>query len=201
MRVFVAGASGAIGQPLIAELVRLGHDVTGMTHSDDGALKLVELGANIARVSAFDEPAVEQALRRSRAEVVIDQLTALPKDPSEMAAAAAGDRKLRIEGGGNLHLAARATGVRRYIQQASGFFQPGEGLASESEGMAVDASPDVAASARTYTFLESRALSSDGLEGVALRYGFFYGPNTWYSPHGRGRRPGPTAGNPHHRSW
>ena len=109
MRVFVAGASGAIGRPLIAELLRQGHVVTGMTRSEAGARLLAELGAEVARVSAFDGDAVEQALRRSRAEIVIDQLTSLPKDPSEMAAAAPGDRKLRLEGGGNLHRAARAS--------------------------------------------------------------------------------------------
>src|SRR3954453_22147856 len=105
MRVFVAGASGAIGLPLITELVRQGHTVTGMTRSEAGAQNLVDLGAAAVQVSAFDGPAVEKALRRSKAEVVIDQLTALPKHPSELAAAAAGDRRLRLEGGGNLHRA------------------------------------------------------------------------------------------------
>ncbi len=62
MRIFVAGASGAIGQPLIAELVRRGHEVTGMTHSEAGARNLADMGAAVARVSAFDAAAVEQAL-------------------------------------------------------------------------------------------------------------------------------------------
>jgi nucleoside-diphosphate-sugar epimerase len=185
MNVFVAGASGAIGRPLIAELVRRGHTVTGMTRSDAGARALADLGAAVARVSAFDAPAVERALRESRPEVVIDQLTALPRHPSEMAAAAADDRKLRLEGGGNLHRAARAYGARRYVQQSSGFFlRPGSGLANESEGLAVDASTRVAASARTYAELEARVLNAEGIEGVALRYGFFYGPGTWYHPDG-----------------
>jgi nucleoside-diphosphate-sugar epimerase len=185
MRVFVAGASGAIGRPLIAELIRRGHTVIGMTRSEVGARHLAALGGVVAQVSAFDAPAVERALQESRAEVVIDELTALPRQPSEMGAAAAGDRKLRLEGGGNLHRAARACGVRRYVQQSSGFFlKPGNGLADESEGMAVDASPRVAASARTYAELESRALNAEGIAGVALRYGFFYGPGTWYNPDG-----------------
>jgi nucleoside-diphosphate-sugar epimerase len=102
-----------------------------------------------------------------------------------MAAAAAGDRKLRLEGGGNLFRAAQAAGVRRYLQQASGFFlKPGKGLADESESLAVDASPGVAAAARTYTELEKRLFSSSAMDGVALRYGFFYGPNTWYDREG-----------------
>src|SRR3984957_2932754 len=128
MKVFVAGASGAIGRPLVAELIRCGHTVTGMTRSEAGAQALAALGAAVARVSAFDAPALEDALRRSGAEVVIDELTALPAHPSQLDAAAAGDRKLRLEGGGNLHRAARACGVRRYLQQASGFFlRPGDG--------------------------------------------------------------------------
>src|SRR5262249_10734582 len=80
MNVFVAGASGAIGRRLVAELVRRGHAVTGMTRSDAGATALARLGAAVARVSAFDAPGLEQALRGSKAEVVIDELPALPKD-------------------------------------------------------------------------------------------------------------------------
>jgi pyruvate/2-oxoglutarate dehydrogenase complex dihydrolipoamide dehydrogenase (E3) component len=185
MRIFVAGASGAIGQPLIAELIRRGHEVTGMTRSEAGARNLADRGAAVARVSAFDAAAVEQALRDARPEVVIDELTSLPRDPSELAAAAPGDRKLKIEGGGNLHRAAMACGVRRYIQQASGFFlEPGSGLADESAGLAVNASPRVAANARAYAELEARVLNAGEMEGVALRYGFFYGPGTWYHPDG-----------------
>lgn len=185
MNVFVAGASGAIGRPLLVELIRRGHTVTGMTNSDAGARAIAELGAAVARVSAFDAPAQERALRESRAEVVIDELTALPRHSSDTAAAAAGDRKLRLEGGGNLHRAARACGVRRYVQQSSGFFlKPGRGLANESEGLAVEASPRVATHAQTYAELESRVLNAEGIEGIVLRYGFFYGPGTWYHPDG-----------------
>ncbi len=178
MNIFVAGASGAIGQPLIAELVRRGHRVTGMTHSEAGAQNIRDLGAGVTFVSAFDAAKVERALRETKAEVVIDELTSLPKSPADMASAAPGDRKLRLEGGGNLYRAAKASGVRRYIQQASGFFLKASG------GLAVDASPGVATGARTYAELESRVLSSGAMEGVVLRYGFFYGPKTWYNPDG-----------------
>ncbi|HEV7998237.1 MAG TPA: NAD(P)-dependent oxidoreductase [Planctomycetaceae bacterium] len=184
MKVFVAGATGAIGRPLIAELIRQGHSVTAMTHSESNIQFLKESGVASAVASAFDAAAVERAVRQSQAEVVIDQLTSLPKTPADMEAAQAGDRKLRIEGGGNLLRAAQACGVRRYLQQSSGFFlKTDAGLADESNGMATDASPGVAFSARSYAELESR-LSSAVLEGVALRYGFFYGPNTWYNPDG-----------------
>jgi nucleoside-diphosphate-sugar epimerase len=136
-------------------------------------------------MSAFDAPGLERALREARAEVVVDELTSLPKSPADMAGAAEGDRRLRLEGGGNLLAAARACGVRRYVQQASGFFlQPGPGLGDEAEGLAVGASPRVAASARTYAELEARLLAAGDIEGVALRYGFYYGPGTWYHPDG-----------------
>jgi len=115
---------------------------------------------------------------------VIDELTSLPKEPSDMPKYAAGDRNLRIEGGGNLFRAAIETGVRRYLQQSSGFFlKAADGtLADESSLLDVNASPSVAASARTYMELEARLFSSNAIEGVALRYGFFYGPKTWYHP-------------------
>jgi nucleoside-diphosphate-sugar epimerase len=185
MKVFVAGASGAIGRPLVAELVRHGHAVIGMTRSNANTQGLKELGAEVALVDALDAAAVDDALRRSGAEAVIDQLTSLPKSPADMAAARAADLRLRIEGGANLRHAALACGVRRYIQQSSGFFlAPGEGHADESVGMAVDASPEVAFHARSYAELEARVLAPGPLEGVALRYGFFYGPGTWYSPEG-----------------
>jgi 2-alkyl-3-oxoalkanoate reductase len=190
MRVFVAGASGAIGEPLIAELLKQGHSVVGMSTSAERAKKLESQGAEAVTVDAFDAAAVLAAVQRSRAEAVIDELTSLPKELSDMPSYAARDRKLRLEGGGNLLQAAVESGVRRYLQQSSGFFlkaAPGT-LADESCGLDVGASPSVSASAKTYTQLETRLFSSGEIEGVALRYGFFYGPKTWYHP-------GESAGN------
>ena len=186
MRVFVAGASGAIGEPLIAELMKQGHSVVGMTKSEAGAKGLKGQGAEAVIVDALNAAALEAAVRQAEAEVVIDELTSLPKEQSDMPKFAAGDRKLRIEGGGNLFRAALASGVRRYLQQSSGFFlKAARGTpADESSPLDVDASPNVAASARTYMELETRLFSSNAIEGVALRYGFLYGPKTWYYPGG-----------------
>lgn len=184
MKIFIAGATGAIGQPLIAELICQGHAVTGMTTSAAGAAKLARAGAGVARVSALDAPAVDAAIHDASPDVIIDELTSLPRDPADMAASFKRDRQVRIEGGGNLLRAAVAHGVRRYIQQSSGFFlAPGPGLGDESQPLAVDASPRVSLSSRSYTELEDR-LAAAPLEGMALRYGFFYGPNTWYNPDG-----------------
>lgn len=184
MRVFVAGASGAIGEPLITELLKRGHSVVGMTTSETRARNLKRKGAEALIVNALNAEAVEAALRASKAEVVIDELTSLPKEPGDMPKYAAGDRKLRIEGGGNLLRAAIACGATRYLQQSSGFFlKSAKGsLADEFSRFDVKASPSVAASAQTYAELEVRLFGSNAIEGVALRYGFFYGPKTWYHP-------------------
>jgi nucleoside-diphosphate-sugar epimerase len=155
-----------------------------MTTSAAGAAKLARAGAGVARVSVLDAPAVDAAIHDASPDVIIDELTSLPRDPADMAASFKRDRQVRIEGGGNLLRAAVAHGVRRYIQQSSGFFlAPGPGLGDESQPLAVDASPRVSLSSRSYTELEDR-LAAAPLEGFALRYGFFYGPNTWYNPDG-----------------
>jgi 2-alkyl-3-oxoalkanoate reductase len=123
---------------------------------------------------------------------VINELTSLPRHytPAEMKAAAERDRKVRVEGNINLLAALRDSGVRRYLLQSSGFwYAPGAGLADESVPFISSASPGVEASARTYLELEARASATSGIAFVALRYGFFYGPGTWYT------REGDPAGN------
>jgi nucleoside-diphosphate-sugar epimerase len=209
MKIFVAGASGAIGQPLVAELIRQGNSVTGMTHSDGGAERLKKAGADVLRVSALDAPALGEALRRMLPEIVIDQLTALPKHPSQMAEAATGDRKLRLEGGGNLFRAAQAAGVRRYVQQSTGFFlRAGSGLADETETLAVDASPRVAASAQNLYRTRIAPLQrppervperdQDGRCRASLR--ILLWPEYLVSPRRRFRGPGAQAGDADHRT-
>src|SRR5258707_11703588 len=115
--------------------------------------------------------------------------TSLPNHytPDEMRAAAERDHKLRLEGGQNVLNAARAAGARRYIIQSTGFYYaPGPGLAHETDPLALNASPAISANVRTYTQLENRTLGAEGLEGVALRYGFFYGAR-YMVPARRGR--------------
>jgi nucleoside-diphosphate-sugar epimerase len=81
--------------------------------------------------------------------------------------------------------AARAAGVRRYLRQSIAFWAvPGPGLADEETPLAFDASPAVAADARVVTELEHRLLGNPNIEGIALRYSFFYGPGTWFTPDG-----------------
>jgi 2-alkyl-3-oxoalkanoate reductase len=185
MKVFVAGASGAIGRPLVSALVAARHEVVGMTSSVRGLAVIEKCGAEGVIVNAFDSGSVNAAIGRVRPHAVIEELTSLPKDytPESMRAAAERDRKLRLEGGQNVHEAARMAGARRYLVQSTGFFYgPGPGLASETDLLAVNASPAISASVRTYLQVEKRVLGSRDIEGVALRYGFFYGPGTYQDP-------------------
>ena len=103
--------------------------------------------------------------------------------PEEMKAAAVRDWDLRLVGGRNVQDAAISWAARRYIAQSTGFFYaPGAGLATEREPLASEASPGIAGNVRTYNQIEERVLSDPDLQGVALRYGFLYGPGTYHDP-------------------
>lgn len=187
MKIFVAGPTGAIGIPLVSQLVAGGHDVTGMCRSPDAAQMLRTLGVEPVLADAFDAEAVHSAVRRARPEIVIDQLTALPKinTPENRRRLATLHSRTRREAGANLHAAARGAGTRRYIAQSNAFWMaPGAGLADEADPLAVAASPAVTEGAQTLSILERRVLEMPDLEGLVLRYGFFYGPRTWYAPDG-----------------
>ena len=187
MKIFVAGGTGAVGRPLLAKLLANGHEIVALTRSPDGTEALVKQGVELAIADVFDSDAVKAAVSRARPEVVIEQLTALPKTYTResMTAAAPRNTRIRLEGGANVLAAAKAAGVRRYLRQSIAFWAvPGPGLADEETPLAVDASPAVAADARLVTELEHRLLSNSDLEGIACRYGFFYGPGTWFNPDG-----------------
>src|ERR1041385_5375028 len=187
MKVFVAGATGAIGRPLIKELLQQGHDVIGMARNDEAARQLQKQGAAAEIADALDAKAVNSSIARTRPEVVINQLTALPKrySPDTMRDAAPVDRRLRRDGGTILQTAAKQNGVRRYLLQSSAFwYEPGDGLADERSGFAVDASPYIADGSPFYRDLEQTAHSIGGPELIVLRYGFLYGPHTWFAKDG-----------------
>jgi len=187
MKIFVAGGTGAIGRPLIAELRAKGHAVVTLTRSPEKAQALSEQGIEPAIADVFDPDAVKRVVSRAQPEVVIEQLTALPRTytPQSMTAAAPLNNRIRLEGGANVLAAAQAARVRRYLRQSVAFYAiPGAGLADEDTPLAFNASPAVAAGARELTELEHPLLANPKIEGIALRYGFFYGPGTWFNPDG-----------------
>lgn len=187
MRIFVAGATGAIGRTLIAQLHGLEHDVVALTRSSEKAQTLAAQSVEPAIADVFDADAVRAAVKSAQPEVVIEQLTALPKTytPKLMSAAAALNNRIRLEGGANVLKAAQAAGVRRYLRQSIAFWAvSGAGLADEETPLAFDASPTIADGTHTVSEIERRLLETPNLEGIALRYGFFYGPDTWFAPDG-----------------
>jgi nucleoside-diphosphate-sugar epimerase len=183
MRVLIAGATGAVGRPLIRCLNQNSHTVYALARSPKSSRVITELGAEPVSGDALDAASVKAAITQLRPDAVINELTALPSryTAEEMAAAAERDRKVRIEGNANILAALRDARVRRYVLQSGGFwYAPGDGLADESVPFAFDASPAVAVGSRRYAELEATATGTPGIEFVALRYGFFYGPGTWY---------------------
>ena len=148
MKIFVAGGTGAIGRPLIAELLAKGHALVALTRSPEKAQALVQQGIEPAIADVFDTDAVKAVVSRAQPEVVIEQLTALPRTYTResMNAAAALNNRIRLEGGANVLAAAQAAGVRRYLRQSVAFYAiPGPALADEDTPLAFDASPAVAA--------------------------------------------------------
>lgn len=187
MKVFVAGASGAVGIPIVKELIKQGHEVAAMTRSERGTQQLQTLGAKVMSIDAFDYKQVKEALQQVAPEAVIDMLTFLPKNLADMPRAFPDDRKLRLEGGGHLFAASVAGGVSRYLQQSCGFWikpKSGERLGTEDDPFELQATPNIASGSDMYRQLEERVFSDPKIEGIALRFGFFYGPGTWYTADG-----------------
>ena len=150
MRVLIAGATGAIGRPLIRCLNQKHHTVYALARSPKSARVITELGADPITADALDAASVKAAITQLQPDAVINQLTSLPSHytAEEMAAAADRDRKVRVEGNVNLLAAVRDARVRRYVLQSGGFwYARGDGLADESVPFAFDASPAVAAGA------------------------------------------------------
>ena len=120
MRVFVAGASGAIGTPLVRQLLAAGHQVTGMTRREERAERLREAGAAAVVCDAFDAEALREAVVAARPEAVVHLLTALPPKFSPKADLGPTNR-VRAEGSRNLLAAARAAGARRLVAESIAF--------------------------------------------------------------------------------
>ncbi|MHB1504994.1 MAG: NAD-dependent epimerase/dehydratase family protein [Acidimicrobiales bacterium] len=164
MRIFVAGASGVIGQHLVPLLVEGGHHVAGMTRTPEKADWLRHVGAEPVLCDVFERDELLRAVARFSPDVVVHQLTDLPDDPGQLREQAAANNRIRREGTTNLVDAARACGAR-VIAQSVAWTLPGDG------GQAV-------------AFLECTAL---GAGGVVVRYGQLFGPGTYYPV----TRPGP----------
>jgi nucleoside-diphosphate-sugar epimerase len=188
MNVFVAGATGVIGQPLVRLLRDAGHTVTGTTRSRGKVAGLEALGARAVVVDVFDAAALMQAVLAAKPDVVINQLTDLPntRDPAKLAASRAGNARIRLEGTRNLMAAARAAGVRRAIAQSIAFaYAPGPAPLFETAPL--DESEAQRVTVEGVKAIEQQTLNAQGIDGIVLRYGRLYGPGTWFEkPEGKG---------------
>jgi nucleoside-diphosphate-sugar epimerase len=186
MRVFVAGASGAIGRPLVKQLVAAGHGVTGTTRRAERAEEIRAAGATAVVCDVLDGPALEAAVKEAVPEVVVNQLTSLPEDFNPRKIDYGPTNRVRREGGENLMKAALASGARRYVTQSIAFLYAPEGdWVKDEEARPYDDAPlpfrDAVGAVLGH---EREVLGTDGIEGLVLRYGQFYGPDTYYSPGG-----------------
>jgi 2-alkyl-3-oxoalkanoate reductase len=184
MKVFVAGATGALGRQLIPELVARGHEVTGMTRSDGKRELIAGLGARPVVADALAPDAVAQAVGEAAPEAMIHQLTALSGEVSNIRSvdrAFATTNRLRREGTDHLLSAARAAGARRFIAQSfGGWPYAREGGPVKTEEAPLDPNPPktIRETLDAIRYLEDAVLAADPIEGIALRYGGFYGPGT-----------------------
>jgi nucleoside-diphosphate-sugar epimerase len=188
VRIFVAGASGVIGQPLLGLLLEAGHEVTAMTRSKKHAEELDRAGAKAVVVNAFDSKGVKSAVAAAGPEVVVHQLTSIPRslNPRKYGQLMATNDRLRIDGTRNLVEAALAAGARRMLAQSVAFaYAPtGSGLKREEDDLFIEGPFPFRRSVEALAFLEREVTQTEGLEGAVLRYGFFYGPGTTYAPDG-----------------
>ncbi|HEX6867839.1 MAG TPA: NAD(P)-dependent oxidoreductase [Candidatus Limnocylindrales bacterium] len=183
-RVFIAGASGAIGRPLTAMLVAAGHDVTGTSRTETGAATIAAAGARPAIVDVFDAAAVSAAMVEARPDVVIYQVTDLSTKPGEELT----DERLeanahvREVGTRNVVEATASVGARRLIAQSIAWlYLPGPEPHTEDEPIAPPPPAVIPRTRQAVIDLERLTTTDPRFEGVVLRYGRFYGPGTWAS--------------------
>jgi nucleoside-diphosphate-sugar epimerase len=186
MRVFVAGATGAIGKQLVPRLVAAGHEVHGMTRSEAKQAMLAELGAVPVVADALDPEQVAEVVAGAKPDVIVHELTSIGAlDMRHFDRDFAVTNRLRTEGTDHLLSAGQAVGVRRFVAQSAIYgFYARTGGAVKTEEDPLDPSPprESRESLAAVRHLEDAVLGARWTEGIVLRYGAFYGPGTSMAP-------------------
>jgi 2-alkyl-3-oxoalkanoate reductase len=186
MKVFVAGATGALGTHLVPQLVADGHEVVGMTRSASKADAMRRLGARPAVADGLDPDAVAQAVAEADPEVIVHELTALSgapdlRHPDRYFAVT---NRLRTEGTDHLLAAGRAVGARRVVAQSYAgwpFARTGGPVKTEDDPLDPHPAEAMRTTLDAIRHLERAVTGIDWGEGLVLRYGAFYGPGTGLS--------------------
>ncbi len=182
MKVFVAGATGALGKQLVPMLVANGHDVVGMTRTEAKRDQLRSLGAQPVVADALDADAVGRAVGEAEPDVIVHQLTAIPPkiNMRRFEREFALTNRLRTEGTDHLLSAGRAAGVKRFVAQsnASLYARTGGPIKREDAPVDDDPPPEMRQGLAAIRHLEAAVTGAQWTEGVVLRYGWFYGPGT-----------------------
>ena len=188
MKVFVAGATGALGRALVPQLVARGHDVVGMTRSGSKQDLVRSLGARPVVADALDPDAIAQAVAAAEPEVIVHELTALSGKMSardmrhpERSPMATMTNRLRTEGTDHLLAAGRAVGARRFVAQSFAAFRwarTGGPVQTEAEPLDPNPPAGLRAPLVGILHLERAVTAIEWGEGLVLRYGGFYGPGT-----------------------
>jgi nucleoside-diphosphate-sugar epimerase len=183
MKVFVAGATGALGKQLLPKLADAGHEVVGVTRSPEHADLVRELGAEPAVADALDPDAVGAVVSAAEPEVVVHELTALSGSPIDLRhfeRTFAQTNRLRTDGTDILLSAARAAGARRFVAQsfAGWAHRAGDGLTTEDDPFDPDPPAALSGLLDAIRHLERAVTTASPIEGLVLRYGGFYGPGT-----------------------
>jgi 2-alkyl-3-oxoalkanoate reductase len=188
MKVVLAGASGAIGRRLVPQLIEAGHQVTAITRSKEKLSELYDLGAEPVLCDVFDAGRLGSVVAQAEPDTVINQLTDLPQslNPRMLGEYYAANNRVRREGTRNLLDAARGAGVRRFLVQGAAYWyaQIGGPVKTEEAPLYLEAPAPIGPAVETIKEVEDAVLSADGIEGIVLRYGMFYGPGTWYAKDG-----------------
>jgi 2-alkyl-3-oxoalkanoate reductase len=186
MKIFVAGATGALGRVLLPQLVAGGHEVVGLTRTPSKQDLIRGLGARPAVADALDPDAVAREVAEAEPEVIVHQLTALSGsiDMRHLERDFAETNRLRTEGTDHLLAAGRAIGARRFVAQSFAgwpFARTGGPIKDESDPL--DPTPPAAfrTTIEAIRHLEAAVTEAAWTEGVVLRYGGFYGPGTSFS--------------------
>ncbi len=187
MRILLAGGTGAIGVPLLGRLVAAEHDVTVLTRSAERAGRVRESGARAIVGDALAEGTWSRAMDECGPEVVVNQLTSLPRTArrSDLVRGLEATGRLRTGATAALMAAAQGARVRRVVAQSIAFvYRPGPGKRTENDPLYLDGPGQIAKVVGPVAKLESATLSAGAVEGVVLRYGTFYGPGTYLAPGG-----------------